>query len=42
MKNNSNTIPISQCRVLLAGATGYLGGFVMEELLYQVIQPGLW
>ena len=35
MKNNSNTIPISQCRVLLAGATGYLGGFVMEELLYQ-------
>lgn len=35
MKTNHNTIPASQCRVLLAGATGYLGRFVMDELLCQ-------
>lgn len=35
MKTNHHAIPASQCRVLLAGATGYLGGFVMEELLCQ-------
>ena len=35
MKTNHNPNPASQCRVLLAGATGYLGRFVMDELLCQ-------